>query len=289
MATTKLVNPLVKEKVVVKLIKRSGSWLEQIDKNHDGANLWSEAKITFTGVPFNLKEGRYVDPLTPAEKAWFESKESGLGLEENALSVLKRGNYWTNFTVSLTRNGTTINKGDVIGYLKWKYLLTLPQIAPTWDDRFKSAEYKFAIVGENQEFMERAKKSDLRKSAHRFMGKIDTSPQQMRIFLEMYMKEQNVRGKTIPGNASRNFLVSKIDEVIETDTAGFLKIAEDPNYTDKEFIYRAIEGGFIIKKGKAQYTIMGDDETFSFIELIEYFKSNESNKIHATIATQLQK
>ena len=284
----KLVNPLVKEKVIVKLVKRSGNWLEQIDKNHDGANLWSEAKITFTGVPYNIDQGRYIDPLTPEERQWFESEESGLGLSKNDMSVLKKGNYWTNFTVSLTRNGTTIDKGDPVGYLKWKFLLCLPQVAPSWEKRFDSASYKFALVSEDQVFHERAKKSDLNKAAHRFFGKIDSSADKMITFLQMYMDRHNIKGRVIPSNASRDFLVSEIDKLIEENIVGFLEVADDPNYAGREFIYRALKAGHIVKKGKAQYSILGDDEKFNFTELLEYFKSPESNAIHAKINTQLQ-
>lgn len=284
----KATNPLVKEKVIVKLIKRSGNWLEQIDKNHDGANLWSEAKITFTGVPYDIGQGRYIDPLTPEEKAWFESKDSGLGLEVNEMSVLKKENFWINFTVSLTRNGLTINKGDVMGYLKWKYLLCLPQVAPSWEERFNSASYKFALVGENQVFLERAKKSDLNKAALRFFGKIDHSVTKMGAFLTMYQARHNIRGKTLPDNASREFLVSELDQLIEQNISGFLEVVDDPDYVTREFIYGSLKGGHIVKKGKAQYSIMGDEEKFSFNELIEYFKSPESNAIHAKITKQLQ-
>lgn len=284
----KMSSPLVKEKVMVKLIKRSGSWLEQIDKNHDGANLWSEAKITFTGVPYNIAQGRHIDPLTLEERLWFESKESGLGLEPNEMSVLKKTNFWTSFTVSLTRNGSTVDKGDVMGYLKWKYLQCLPQVAPSWEKRFDSATYKFALVGEDQVFIERAKKSDLNKAAHRFFGKIDHSPEKMALFLTMYQVRHNIRGKIIPNNASREFLVAEIDKLIEQNISGFLEVAEDPDYTSKEFIHNSVKAGHIIKKGKAQYSILGDEEKFNFSELIEYFKSPVSNAIHAKILKQLQ-
>ena len=281
-------NPLVKEKVVVKLVKRSGSWLEQIDKNHDGANLWSEAKVTFTGVPYDVNKGRYLDPLTQEERAWFESNQSGLGLEKNDMSVLKKDNFWTTFTVSLTRNGTTVDKGDPIGYLKWKYLQCLPQVAPSWEERFKSASYKFALVGEDQVFQERAKKSDLNKEALRFFGKIDHSPEKMTTFLEMYMARHNVRGRVIPNNAKRDFLVSEIDKLIEENIHGFLEVVRDENYVTREFIYSSLRAGHIIRKGKAKYSILGDDDTFNFTEMMEYFKSPESNAIHAKIMKQLQ-
>ena len=281
-------NPLVKEKVIVKLIKRSGSWLEQIDKNHDGANLWSEARVTLTGAPYSINKGRYIDPLTSEERAWFESKESGLGLEVNDMSVLRKGNYWTTFTVSLTRNGITIDKGDPVGYLKWKYLQCLPQIAPSWGERFDSASYKFALVGEGQVFAERAKKSDLTKEAHKFFGKIDHSTAKMITFISMYIAQHNIKSKIVPSNASRDFLVSEIDKLIEQDIMGFLKVARDPNYAGREFLFTAIKTGHIIKKGKAQYSIMGDEERFTFTELLEYFKTPDSSLVYNKIKKQLQ-
>jgi hypothetical protein len=278
----KIKSPLVNRKIIVKLIDRQGSWLSQMNKQHDGANLWSSASITFTGVPFDLETGALRDPLTREERMWFESSESGLGLSKNEMSVLKKGNYWDNYSVSLNKEDKEIDLSTVNGYLDYKFLLAQVAIAPTWDERFDSAEYKFVLVDQRDKQKKDSKRALTKKDAYMELGKLSGSITDMKLFLTVYNLEKNT-GKTVSNIANEDDLVSEISVIVEEDTNKFLEIIRDKDYETRAFIEHCIIKGGIEKVGKAKYTIMGEQEVFTLNQLIDFLKDVDNQAVYGKL------
>ena len=277
-------NPLIDKWVHVKLIKRKGSWLEDVHEHHDGANLWSGSHIGFKGLPFSPIKGRMLDPLTKEERNWFESPESGLGLKENDMSVLKESNFWYAFSISVTRNGLSLYLGEVIDYLRYKFLLVQPQIAPSWDERFEKADYKFAIVDKEIEDKKRVEERDKKSRANRAFGRMEHSKDKMSDFLNAYYSGK----KMTPRDASTDFLIAEVDKILEEDIVGFLKVIEDPSYDMKVFIGKCINKGLVFKESKTKYKLVGEDDIFRLSELVEFMKDSENQIIYGKLKAQLE-
>ena len=283
----KLKSPLRDQTMFLKIVKRKGGWLSDLDESHDGANLWSNARITFTGTPFVLKEGRSIDPLTPDERAWFESDASGLGLKKNEMSVLKKGNYWESYTISVDRNGKSLKLNTVTGYLEYKFLLCQTVVAPDWGQRFDRADYRFAMLNTKEEALEKVTKATQKKDAYMFFGKLSSSSTEMILFLTLYniAKKSN---KLVPQDSDREFYIAELDKIIEQDLNTFLEIAQNEDYQTRAFIQHGLLKGAIEKASKAKYRIFGEDEVFTMIELVEYLKDTENQLIYGKLKATIE-
>lgn len=277
----KIKSPLQAKEVFIKAIKREGSWLSDIHENHDGSFMFSGARWSVRGLPTDEKRKVYIDPLTAEERAWYESDESGMGLQKNDLSVLKVPCWWNKFEISIDRNGMNLNLMDTTDYLRYKFLLVQPQIAPSWGERFERAEYKFALVDSKTEQNEKLKLRDKKKRSERAFGKMEDSMDRMKAFLTIY-NEKHRKGK-LPEAPTQEFLIAEIERVLEENINGFLEIAEDEDLDIKSLIFKAVDRGAVIKEGKSQYKINGEEDVFLFTELVDFLKAVENQKVYGKI------
>lgn len=238
---------LLNKRVDVKPIIRNNSWL---GKGHDGEFMYTG---TFKGfcVPMDKNTGQLKHFLNKEEQKFFEKE---MQLEEGALSFYDKNNeFWSRFVVKLDKNGITLDLNNVLDNLKWRMLLANNRkIAPSAETRFELPTYEFMIVDRDYEVEERVKKSSKIKEAYRAFGKLEVSETKMKDFLRVY-------GKRPSPNATREFLISEIDRIIEADTEGFLSITEDQNYELKLFIEDALDAKALIKSGKTGYALPGGD------------------------------
>ena len=283
----KVISPLVDKLIHIKPVKRKGSWITQLtaNENHDGAFMYSGSAVRILGVPHDNNTRKRVDVLTPDEEAFFESKESRLGFEKGKLSIYKEPNYWDSFEMILKGGGTPLNLNDPMDYLRYKFLLAQKDIiAPSWEDRFKKGTYKYAVVDEDIISQERVEQRNKQRDAERFFGKIEDIPEKMIDFLNMYYKGK----KAVSENSKRTFLVATIDEIIENDLPGFLKIAQDPHYEIKSFINRCIRRDLIVQESAGVYYIQGEEDRFSLTELVTFLSAKKNQSIYGKLKAQLQ-
>ena len=71
---TTVKNPLINKKIFIYPVIREGGWLNDIHKHHDGAFLFTGAKIIIQGVPFDQSTGRLAQtnagPSRPGIRSW---------------------------------------------------------------------------------------------------------------------------------------------------------------------------------------------------------------------------
>lgn len=283
-----MISPLIDKQVHIKPIRRSGSWIAQLtnNENHDGTHLYSGARVRIKGLPYDVTHRKRVKVLTPKEQEYFESKEAGLGLNKGDLSIhLDKDNYWDKFEVILQGNGMSINMNDPMDYLRLKFLKAQVElIAPSWDERFGKGTYKYAIVDDDIVVKERVAKRNQVNEANRFFGKIEDSPEKMIDFLNVYYKGE----KAVSENAKRSLLVATIDEIVEKDILGFLKIAQDDNYETKAFINRCMRRDLIVREGGGEYYIQGEEDKFTLTELIKFLTAKKNQMTRGKLNAQLE-
>ena len=81
---------LPNRKVKIVPLKRKRGLLP---KSHEASFLFKESYYEVC-VPID-ERGRMKDPLTPEERAFFESSSSGMDFDSNELSVTREKNYYT--------------------------------------------------------------------------------------------------------------------------------------------------------------------------------------------------
>jgi hypothetical protein len=260
-------------------VKRIGGTF--LPAGHDGDFMFTGCKLSLV-VPFDKAKGRLVDPLNDEERDILEQK---LAMKKGELSIYRKGkdNFWHSFRVELDKEGIVLNLNEPMDYIKYKVLLTTPQIAESWEKRFARGEIKFAIVDGEYEVKEHAKAADYKRKAYVFLDSIEGNREKMIDVLTVY-------GKRPSKDASKDFLITAIDDIISNPKtiAKFMEIVEDKNFEKRLFIEKCLEAGAVLKM-KSKYSLPGGDVIGNSIdEAIEYINNKKNNEIYATLKAQVE-
>jgi len=274
MENTTRMSTLRQKRIKVAPIKRQGGWLSVINADHDGGFMYTGAKDRYC-LPYDVRKRALANPFESEEER--EALEKELDLASGTLNIYKKGdNYWHKFEVKLGKEGVLlelINPEDYLRYIMLKANTT--RIAPSHADRFELGTYKFALVDEDVEDIERAKKAHTIKDAYKKMGQMEDSTDTMINFLTVYGKNP---GKS-PG---RDFLITQLDKLIENDLEGFMSLANDSDFEYKLIVEKAVQLGAIARPSKTRYELPGGDAIGnSMKETIEYLKNplNQENYV----------
>jgi hypothetical protein len=279
---TKITSPLVNKKVFVVPVKRGSDWLP---KGHEAEFLFGKSYFEVT-VPRQLPSGQLVDPLTKAERDYFESKDSGLSLKIGDLSIYKEdNNYWHKFRIKLDKSVLALDLSNPMDYLRYKVLLTNKNTI-AGPDQMIYKTHKFQIKEEGHENEAKVKSAADNMEAYKIFGKMEDSPTKMRNFLNVYQMEKP-GGKSVPTNAKRDFLIAEVEKIVEGDKNTFLKILKDDNYEKKVLIYQALKAKALVRDGLKFKTpedaIIGNNLKEAMDYLYDPLNSEELLKVKARI------
>lgn len=240
-----LVNCLRNERITVRHIPKARGMIS--NPRHILYGGMAENATRHFTVP-KLSSGVYVNVLTNSEKEYLEEI---MGLEYNALSVHKKvDNYWENRMVRLTKQDNILNLSDPEQYISYKILLSnsnfiassLTQLQDT-----PKATYQFVIIEEGEET--KADKDNMTSTmeAYREFGRIDTDADKLRLIVE------TIDGRPTSANVKIEFLQTKINKLIQSDSKMFLRVVQDKYLDTKVLIKKSIEAGLISKRGDFLY------------------------------------
>lgn len=256
-ANNNLINCLRNEKVIVRHIaKQTG--LVKDPKHVLYGGMAENAKRVYT-VPL-LKSGMFCDVLTKDEKNYLEYI---LGLEPNAMSVYNReNNFWSTAnedgisTVTLYKHDNIFDLSSPTDYIKYKILLAnKDRIAPSvkvLQDTPK-ATYEFVIISENDTTKLAKANMTLKMQCYKEYGKIEDDADKLRLIIE------TIDGRPLSPHTKLDVLQTKINDLIQSNSRLFLKVITDELLNTKVLIRKAIDGGFISKRGDFLYLISGDE------------------------------
>ena len=243
---------LPKKKVRVSPVKRQGKWLSE---DHSGQIKTYHRYL----APLKSKD-RIADVLTKAEREYFEPI---LDQNLNPMAPIKK-NYWATRSVTLTDETIELDLSDPSQYIDYKILMLQKEdVAPDGDSELKRP-YKYVIKELGFDEEKRSNKASRKKEAYKYFGTLNTV-EKMSNFLTVYY--QNRPGKHVPADATHTWLDAELDNIIETDTDSFLRVANDKNFETKLFINKALakraiykqEGKFYLPEGDAPIANSMDD------------------------------
>lgn len=239
-----LVSCLRKEKVTVRFLAREKTGLAVGHPFYGG--LADNAFIDYT-VPL-LKNGTYKDPLTKKEKDFLEDY---LGLEVGSLSVYNKvNNFWDNFRVRLTKIDTILDLSDANDYIKYKVLLVNKDFIADSLETLRNTPletYRFVIISDSEAFSSTANKVETKSQCWKEFGKVEDNEDILRCIIH------TIDGRYPSENTKIEFLKSRIDKLIESDSRRFLSVIKDPLLPTKVIIQKAWERGVVEKKGDYYY------------------------------------
>jgi len=234
-----------RQKVIVKPILRQRGMIN--DPTHEAYFLFGRSAIKYC-LP--QKGGILVTPFSSkAEQEWLERE-----LDVDLNIYKSKDNYWKSkeAKVRMTKDYRTLNLENPHDYRDWLILKACTnQIAPDGQSMMKKKTYRYALVEESFENEKKASKADNKKKAYKLLGALEVSNDKMLSFLKVY-------GKRVDSNSKRDFLVGLLDEIIEKDIEGFIKLAEDKTFDVKLLLEDAVEAGALTKTGKEYYLPGGD-------------------------------
>lgn len=247
-----LVNCLRNERIIVRYIpKLSGMWGNN-PKHILAGGMAEGASRTFV-VP-RLSSGMLVNVLTDKEKAFLEEI---MGLEYNALSIYKKkDNFWDDSNenginkVRLTKQDNYLNLNDPEDYIRYKILLANKDyIAPSLQvlQDAPKATYQFVIISEAEETKVAKTNMSSTMLCYKEFGKVEDDADTLRVIIE------TIDGRPTSKNAKLEFLQTKVNDLIQTNSKLFLKVITDPMLSTKVLIKKAIEAGLISNRGNFLY------------------------------------
>ena len=139
--------------------------------------------------------------------------------------------------------------------------------------------YKFALVDMDDEVIAKRKSSDKKKEAYKALGKMEASDTKLRNFFKVY-------GKRVPADATKDWMIGQVDEIIESDIDGFLTIVEDKDYETKLEIQDALDCRALVKKG-SEYELPGGESLGNLEEVISKLKNPKFSEILVTIRSRI--
>lgn len=286
-------------KVHVKPILRSGRWLPD---GHSGSFMYDHTVLGFQ-VPIDTNSGRLKNPLTKEEQAYFEN-QAGLDMESGDLNPYKKkDNFWHDFRVAIRKSDDivtdktvlmTLDLSDPLQYLQYKVLQcnTAPDgglVAPSWQERLSSGTYRIALVHEGQQNFDKVVRADKMKKAYKYLGKIDSSEEAMFDFLTIYFLE-NGKSKRPSSDSNKDTYYSEIQDLIDNDLAGFVKIIDDAdNYEFKLLVHRGLKiGALVMTHSDHIETVDGIPVGNGLKQAIQWFKDDRHQDEYLTLKNQIE-
>ena len=251
-----LINCLRNEQVIVRYLPKQSRMVSN-PKHVLFGGMAENATRTFV-VPM-LSSGRYVNVLTDDEKDFLEDI---MGLPKNAMSIYKKvDNFWDDTNeagiskVTLRKQDNYLNLANVEDYIRYKILIANKDyIAPSLEalETHPKATYQFVILTEESETKSARKGMTTLMQCYTAYGKIEDDVDALRIIIE------TLTGITVHKNTKKEFLQTKINELIQSNSKIFLKIATDPLLQTKVLIRKCIESGLIAHRGNQYYIREGN-------------------------------
>lgn len=251
-----LINCLKNEQVIVRYLPKQSRMVSN-PKHVLFGGMAENATRTFV-VPM-LSSGRYVNVLTDDEKDFLEDI---MGLPKNAMSIYKKvDNFWDDTNeagiskVTLRKQDNYLNLANVEDYIRYKILIANKDyIAPSLEalETHPKATYQFVILTEESETKSARKGMTILMQCYTAYGKIEDDVDTLRIIIE------TLTGITVHKNTKKEFLQTKINELIQSNSKMFLKIATDPLLQTKVLIRKCIESGLIAHRGNQYYIREGN-------------------------------
>lgn len=244
-----IVNCLRNERVIVRYIMKQKRMVTN-PKHVLYGGLADTATRTFC-TP-KLSSGHYVNVLTNSEKEFLEKV---LGLEKNALSIYKQvNNYWDSGSgqseVILGKQDTYLDLSNPSDYIKYKILLAnKDMIAPSLQalQDTPKASYQYVIIAEGDEAKAANDEMSIAAKCYVEYGKHENDFEVLRLVVE------TLDGRPVAQNTKIEFLRSKINTLIKSNSKTFYKVISDPLLDTKVLIRRSIELGTIQQRGTYLY------------------------------------
>lgn len=255
---------------------------------HDGEHTYTGCHKDYC-LPFSSKRRAYLNPFKDdTEQTKFEKL---LDLPEGSLNLFKlESKFWGDFSLSLTKEGTTLDLSNAVDALWYRVLSVNPRIANN-DEQRSNPKCEFVMVDEQVRDEAKSELSKVKEKALDEFHKIKSSKKQLYDTLRLLNKKPDKKA-TIESLKAK--LLEIIDEPASSDVTNirsFLRVVEDPTKQLKLFILDAVDAGEI-GLGKDGYRIKDTNTLIGkhLEQAVDYFNVKDADVLEtkAIIEQRLQ-
>ena len=278
---------LPNEKVYVKPNINNAGWIK--NPKHKAFFMMDGAVKEFF-APLQ-RNGKIKNVLTDEEKDFLEDM---LQMNTNDLSVYKKpeDNFWATFSARVSKDVTELNLADPFDYIKYKLLLANTDlIAPNLKSVKNKATYKFYIEKPTETAMFKSQELDKESLAWEAYGMIANDKGKMLDFLRVYgeiNKTARAKAHSVNKSSAIELVKSTVKPILAENKEVFYNILKDKNYETKLLLSKAVEKGFVERKGTT-YTDKGSSKAFaeSFQKGVDFLNNPENSDFRSLLETQI--
>lgn len=223
-------------------------------KGHDGEFMFTGCWRHY-GLPISSRTRSYFNPFVEGEQAAFEKL---LNLPAGSLNTNDReSKFWGEFKVVLDKDGRDLDLSVVDHALIYRVLKVNPKFAKQGDNT-SNPEYQYQLVDERYQEEEYSKASLKKADAYGELNKLSKSRKQMVDVLRLL-------GVKMSGDSSLEALKARLAQVIEEPANNrfkgaitiddFLRVAKDPQSSQKLFVLDAIDNREIVIENGDEYRL----------------------------------
>lgn len=269
--------------VVVKFIPRQISLAPDADKSHVAYGGMLDNAIQRFYTPLQ-RNGSIKSVLTNDEKEHLE-KITGLNL-----SIYS--DYWSEKNVLLRKDdtGNQLHLNNPEDYISYKILLayTKKSIAPSWADRNRLIDYKFALTEANEVTEVNNKSFNIKKDAFKAYAKYENNYGVLLNTLRL------LANKPVSDNTAISTLQREISNYVDNEPAKFLSVVLDANFETKALLNEAVAQGIVNKTGNRYVTADGlelcnSGEIPIFTNAVAYLDAPKNQDVRSIIEAKLAK
>lgn len=282
-----LVSCLRNERVIVRFVPKEGGMIQ--NPKHVLYGGMSERSVRYFTVPVLSSTGAYKNVLTDKEKEYLEMI---MGLEYNALSIYrKENNFWSNFTVRLTKQDTYLDLSDPNDYIKYKVLKansdTIADSLETLQDKPK-ATYQFVLIKEGETENRESENISTIMKCYKEYGKIEDNADILKCIVELLDKRPMAKSVKI------EFLRGKCNSLIQADPKTFYSTITDSLLPAKALIKKAVDNGLISRKANQYFLkennlpLCGDNEEPTLSNAARFLNLPKNQELKFNIEAKLK-
>lgn len=276
---------LEKKKIKIEPIIRRRAFFPT---GHDGEHTYTGCHKDY-GLPFNIKARSYVNPFKDDKEQ--EQFEYLLNKQKGSLNLYDmNSNFWGDFSLSLTKDGLTLNLDNPVDALWYRVLLVNPRFANN-EEQKSNSKCDFVLIDER---VQNEAKTDIAKREEEaidlFVG-IKKSRQKMYDTLRLLNKKPDKDASIESLKASIQSIIKEPPSKGVTSVVDFIRVMTDPNSTVKLFVLDAIEAGEIVY-GNDGYRIKDNGVNIgkNLEQCVDYFNGKDADvkEIKAIISQRIK-
>lgn len=249
METTK--TPVIKNRLTgrYKLLPVKKTWLEQINKEHDGLHIFSGAQIWI--APQLDEVGLVKTGLTDQEARELEVR---MGMKAMSLSPYAK-ETWANpkLYAKVPQSGLIIDcDRSELDKIRYAYLSVCDKVALSYEEANESGLKEFVLSNEEVEATNDSKKILVKMEAMKKFTSMSFNEQID--FLKIYEEGKYKVSKA----ATADFVLATLGKVVDEAPQKFLDLISNPDYKTMVFIQECLQAGVMRKTG-SKYTVSGGE------------------------------